>query len=180
MREWTDFGVRESMSTSARSPIREMPEVAQIFSAFLAETDAALAEPFRGVTTDGVVRGRTPWRTSMATESIPSAAASFLASLDTPSLTRVTFPFHSTSWRSCFPPLFIPFPPRVLLLSFPLASPPPPSVGHPDSQPGGLEHEVHLGQLAPLFVSAFLWLAFFVPSGALPGRNFRAVFHGPN
>jgi adenosine/AMP kinase len=65
VRDWTDFGVREGMSISARSPVRGVPEVAQIFSAVLAETDAALAEPFRGVTTDGVVRGRNPLRTGM-------------------------------------------------------------------------------------------------------------------
>jgi hypothetical protein len=55
-----------------------------------------------------------------------------------------------------------------------------PGLGDAETQAGGLEHEVHLGQLSPLFVGAFLWLTLFVPPGALPGRNFRAVFHGPN
>ena len=56
----------------------------------------------------------------------------------------------------------------------------PPGLGDAEPQAGGFEHEVNLGQLSPLFISAFLWLTFFVPPGALPGRNFRAVFHGPN
>ena len=109
------------MSTSARSPIREMPEVAQIFSAFLAETDAALAEPFRGVTTDGVVRGRTPWRTSMATEAIREPAAAFLDSLDTPTRTRVSFPFESNEWRSWFNPHFNAYRHGVMLEELPSA-----------------------------------------------------------
>jgi len=104
VRDWTDFGVREGMSISARSPVRGVPEVAQIFSAVLAETDAALAEPFRGVTTDGVVRARNPLRTGMATEAIREAAAGFLDSLDMPTRTRLSFPFESNEWRSWFNP----------------------------------------------------------------------------
>jgi hypothetical protein len=66
--DWSEFGVREGMSISARSPVREIPEVAQFFGAFLEENDALLAEPFRGVTTDGVVAAPTRSRTGMATE----------------------------------------------------------------------------------------------------------------
>jgi Protein of unknown function (DUF3500) len=92
------------MSISARSPAREIPEVAQWFSAFLAENDAALAEPVRGVTTDGVVSGRNRVRTGMATDAIREAAAGFLDLLDTPTRTRLTFPFMSNEWRSWFNP----------------------------------------------------------------------------
>src|ERR1700720_1636733 len=53
-------------------------------------------------------------------------------------------------------------------------------LGYTKSKARGLEHESHLGPLAPLFASAFLSLALSVPPGALPGGNFRAVFHGPN
>jgi Protein of unknown function (DUF3500) len=119
VRDWTDFGVREAMSISARSPIREMPEAAQIFSGFLAETDAALAEPFRGVTTDGVVRGRTPWRTSIATQAIREAAAAFLDSLDTPTRTRLSFPFESNEWRSWSNPHFNAYRHGVMLEELP-------------------------------------------------------------
>ena len=56
----------------------------------------------------------------------------------------------------------------------------PPGLGDAKPQARGLEHESYFGQLTPLFIGAFLWLTFFVPPGALPGRNFRAVFHGPN
>ncbi len=121
MRQWTDFAVREGTSISARTPIRGMPEVAQTFSAFLSETDAALAEPFRGVTTDGVVRGRAPRPTSMATEAIREAAAAFLDSLDTPTRTRLSFPFESNEWRSWFNPHFNAYRHGVMLEELPSA-----------------------------------------------------------
>jgi hypothetical protein len=102
--DWTEFGVREGMSISARSPVREIPEVTQFFGAFLAENDAALAEPFRGVTTDGVVAARDRVRTGMATGAIREAAAGFLGSLDTPTRSRLSFPFESNQWRAWFNP----------------------------------------------------------------------------
>jgi Tetratricopeptide repeat len=43
--------------------------------------------------------------------------------------------------------------------------------GYTKSKARGLEHEPHLGQLAPLFASAFLSLALSVPPGAL-GQKF--------
>lgn len=89
---------------SARSPVREIPEVAQIFAPFLAENDAALAEPFRGVTTDGVVPTRSRMRTGVATEAIREAAARFLGLLDTPTRSRLSFPFGSNQWRTWFNP----------------------------------------------------------------------------
>jgi hypothetical protein len=102
--DWTEFGVREGLSMSARSPVREIPEVAQIFAPFLAENDAALAEPFRGVTTDGVVPTRSRMRTGTATEAIREAAARFLGLLDTPTRSRLSFPFESNEWRTWFNP----------------------------------------------------------------------------
>src|ERR1017187_1357935 len=104
MSDWTEFGVRQGMSISARSPVREIPEVAQFFSAFLTENDAFVAEPFRGVTTDGIVIPRDRVRTGMATEAICEAAAGFLDSLDIPTRARMTFPFESNTWRSWFNP----------------------------------------------------------------------------
>jgi Protein of unknown function (DUF3500) len=102
--DWTEFGVREGMSISARSSAREIPEVAELFAAFLAENDAALAEPFRGVTTDGVVPTHSRMRTGMATETIREAAARFLGLLDTPTRSRLSFPFESNEWRTWFNP----------------------------------------------------------------------------
>jgi Protein of unknown function (DUF3500) len=102
--DWTAFGVREGMSISARTPVRDVPEVAQFFAAFLAENDAALAEPFRGVTTDGVVPARNRVRTEMATGAIRESAASFLDLLDAPTRTRLSFPFESNEWRTWFNP----------------------------------------------------------------------------
>jgi hypothetical protein len=102
--EWTEFGVREGMSISARSPVREIPEVAQFFGAFLAENDALLAEPFRGVTTDGVVAAGGRVRRGIATEAIREAAAGFLGSVDTPTRSRLSFPFESNQWRAWFNP----------------------------------------------------------------------------
>ena len=93
MSDWTEFGIREGMSISARSPVREIPEVAQFFGVFLAENDALLAEPFRGVTTDGVVATRDRIRTAVTTEAIREAAAGFLDLLDAPTRSRLSFPF---------------------------------------------------------------------------------------
>src|SRR4029077_14439628 len=104
MSDWTEFGIREGMSISARTPVREIPEVAQFFGAFLAENDAALAEPFRGITTDGVVPARNRVRTAMATGAIRKAAATFLDLLDAPTRARLSFRFEATEWRSWFNP----------------------------------------------------------------------------
>jgi len=104
MSDWTEFGVREGMSISARSPVREIPEVAQFFGAFLAENAAMLAEPFRGVTTDGVVAARDRVRTGIATAAIREAAGGVLESLDTPTRSRLSFPFDSNQWRAWFNP----------------------------------------------------------------------------
>ena len=102
--DWTEFRVREGMSISARSPVREIPEVAQFFGAFLAENDAALAEPFRGITTDGSVPSRDRVRTEMETEAIREAATGFLDLLDTSTRSRLSFPFEFNLWRSWFNP----------------------------------------------------------------------------
>jgi Protein of unknown function (DUF3500) len=104
MSDWTEFEIREGMSISARSPVREIPEVAQFFGVFLAENDALLAEPFRGVTTDGVVATRDRVRTVMPTEAIREAAAGFLDLLDAPTRSRSSFPFASDEWRTWFNP----------------------------------------------------------------------------
>lgn len=104
MSDWTQFGIRQGMSFSARSPARETPEVAEIFAPFLAENDASLAQPFRGVTTDGVVVARDRVRTVVRTDAIRDAAAAFLNVLDAPTRSRVTFPFESNEWRAWFNP----------------------------------------------------------------------------
>ncbi len=104
MSDWTEFGVREGMSISARSPVRDIPVVVEFFAPILAENDAALAEPFRGVTTDGVLSARDRVRTSVATEAIKEAAEVFLASVDAPTRSRLCFPFESNLWRSWFNP----------------------------------------------------------------------------
>jgi hypothetical protein len=102
--DWTQFGVRDGMSISARSSVREIPEVKAFFGTFLAENDALLAEPFRGVTTDGVVVARDRIRTGIATEAIREAAAGFLGSLETATRSRLSFPFESNEWRAWFNP----------------------------------------------------------------------------
>jgi Protein of unknown function (DUF3500) len=104
MSGWSELPVREGMSISARSPVREIPEVAQMFAPFFKENDAALAEPFGGVTTDGVVAARDRIRTGMASEAIREAAARFLDLLDTTTRSRLSFPFESNQWRTWFNP----------------------------------------------------------------------------
>jgi hypothetical protein len=60
-----------------------------------------LAEPFKGVTTDGTVRpGLFPIRsTGVSTEPVRRAAESFLASLTADQRARTTFPVDDPEWR---------------------------------------------------------------------------------
>lgn len=57
----------------------------------------------------------------MATEAIREAAAAFLDSLDTPTRTRVSFPFESNEWRSWFNPHFNAYRHGVMLEELPSA-----------------------------------------------------------
>ncbi len=63
--------------------------------------DRGLAEPFKGVTTDGnVVSGLFPIRsTGVSTEPVRKAAGAFLASLTTEQRAKTTFPEDDPEWR---------------------------------------------------------------------------------
>ena len=63
--------------------------------------ERGLAEPFKGVTTDGrVVPGLFPIRsTKVSTASVRQAADAFLAALTAPQRTKTTFPVDDPEWR---------------------------------------------------------------------------------
>lgn len=70
--------------------------------AFSAQMEArGMAEPFRGITTDGnVVPGLFPLRsTGVSTAPLQAAAQDFLAALDADQRTRIRFPVDDPEWR---------------------------------------------------------------------------------
>jgi hypothetical protein len=77
-------------------------EVRERFAKMSASAEAkGLAEPFRGVTTNGeVVRGLFPIRsTGVSTEPVRQAAETFLAALTPDQRARTTFPVDDPEWR---------------------------------------------------------------------------------
>ncbi len=70
--------------------------------AYMAAAKKALAEPFKGITTDGkVVPGLySVGRTGVSTEPIRRAAEDFIAALTAPQRTKALFPVTSSEWRN--------------------------------------------------------------------------------
>jgi hypothetical protein len=68
---------------------------------FIANAEAAIAEPFRGITTDGQpIPGLFPIRsTGVSTVPIRLAVEAFLASLGADQVARARFPVESDAWR---------------------------------------------------------------------------------
>ena len=79
MDHWTDFGVGQLPSFSARSQIDLPPPI----DALLSEPTAAVDQPLRGLTSDGTLRpGLFPLRSSgVSTAPITDAALAFLGAL---------------------------------------------------------------------------------------------------
>lgn len=95
---WRAFGIREMASMSARERVDNAPPFV------LEEVDARLAalrEPFRGVTTDGIVRTglRSLDGPRVSTQPIAEAALEFLAALTPEQRGRATFPLAADEWR---------------------------------------------------------------------------------
>ncbi len=84
-----------------RVPVSGRPPMADRMHEFRARADAAVAEPFRGITTDGTpVKGLFPLRrTGVSTAPIRTAAEAFLATLDDGQAARGTYPIESDAWR---------------------------------------------------------------------------------
>jgi hypothetical protein len=83
---------------SARVTPEKLPETLQ---RYLGNAQAALAEPFTGITADGQpIRGLFPIApTGMSTQPIADAAAAFVASLGAEHQGQVAFPLDSDAWR---------------------------------------------------------------------------------
>jgi hypothetical protein len=92
------FTVRSRPVISARVLDERLPPPLR---AYLERAEAAVAEPFRGITAGGApVSGLFPLRrTGVSTAPIRDAAAAFLASLGAPLRARASFPVESDAWR---------------------------------------------------------------------------------
>jgi hypothetical protein len=96
--DWKTYGLRDLPGMSARSLVVDSPPPIQVI---VDERLARLAEPLRGVTTDGAVRpglyrlGQKAGSTAATSE----AALRFLDALTPEQRTRATFPMDSDEWR---------------------------------------------------------------------------------
>jgi hypothetical protein len=91
------FKVRSRPSISARALDEKLPPPLR---AYLERAEAAVAEPFRGVTAGGAVSGLFPLqRTGVSTAPIREAAAAWLAALSPAQRARAAFPVDSDAWR---------------------------------------------------------------------------------
>lgn len=119
---WRTFGLRPMPSMSARSHVTNAPpEVLNIVD----ERAALLAEPLRGITTDGTVRSglrRLDDAPRVATAPITAAAAAFLVALTAEQRVRATFPLGATEWRTWINVHMNHFRHGVLLEDLPLAT----------------------------------------------------------
>ena len=96
--DWRTYGLRDLPPMSARSRVEHSPPPIQ---EIVDERLACLAEPFRGVTTDGTPRDglhRLDQRAG-STAPIIEAALRFLDGLPAEQRSRATFPMDSDAWR---------------------------------------------------------------------------------
>jgi hypothetical protein len=92
------FGIRQRPG----SPGRHLPSPLSAFvTQTLARADAAVAEPFVGITTDGQpVRGLfSVQQTGVSTRPLKDAADTFLAALDQDQRTAASFALHDSAWQ---------------------------------------------------------------------------------
>jgi uncharacterized protein DUF3500 len=93
-----------SLRPRQRPPLsgRRLPEtLPDGLKKYLATAEAAVAEPFKGITTDGTpIAGLFPLRkTGVSTQPIRDAADAFLASLDPQRRAKALFPVDTDTWR---------------------------------------------------------------------------------
>jgi len=97
------FGIRNMPAMSARRPFAQQAGPgAQRFNEYGEAGRRSLAEPFRGITTDGdVVPGLfSVESTGVSTQAVLEAANAFLASLDPPQRDTATFGIDDEAWRA--------------------------------------------------------------------------------
>jgi hypothetical protein len=89
---------RQRPITSGRAVPSPLPA---FLAGYIQSGNAAVAEPFKGVTVDGVVRPDlfSLSQSGVSTRPIQEAATAFLASLNTEQQTAATFPLESDAWR---------------------------------------------------------------------------------
>ena len=97
------YGIRETPPLSARRPFAaDAGGPAHVFSQYLEAGRTAIAEPFRGITTDGRVEpglfSLEP--TGVATDGIRRAAEAFLDSLGPDQRATATFGIEDDAWRA--------------------------------------------------------------------------------
>ncbi len=107
MKHWTDFGLRQMPSLSARRAA-QFPAAMQ---ALVDERAEPLREPFRGLTTEGIIRpGLFPLRaTGVSTAPIAEAAVAFVGALSAGQRQRAVLPLDSDErrkWLNAHPFVF--------------------------------------------------------------------------
>ena len=107
MKHWTDFGLRQMPSLSARRAA-QFPAAMQ---ALVDERAEQLREPFRGLTTEGIIRpGLFPLRaTGVSTAPIAEAAVAFVGALSAGQRQRAVLPLDSDErrkWLNAHPFVF--------------------------------------------------------------------------
>ncbi len=120
MRYWTDFGLRQMPSLSARRPAGFPP----VMQAMIEERAMPLREPFRGLTTGGVARpGLFPLRaTGVSTAPVTEAAAAFVGALSGEQRQRAVFPLGADERRKWLYPHPFVFRHGVMLEDLPPAT----------------------------------------------------------
>lgn len=98
-------GLAASSITEQTAPAAQEPSVPRPMTAppgYRSAAEAALAEKFKGITTDGnVVPGLySIKRTGVSTKPIKDAADAFIASLTEPQRTKTLYPLDSDEWRN--------------------------------------------------------------------------------
>src|SRR6476469_7465758 len=96
---YEELGLRHSRPLSAHRRPSSLPPT---LSDLVERGDAAMKEPFVGVTIDGSPRRGlfTPGPTGVSTRPVVDAAAAFLASLDDEQREAVTFAVDADEWRT--------------------------------------------------------------------------------
>ncbi len=96
--EFAGLKLRRRPPGSARVPL---PQLSPFLAEYRAKGEAALAEPFAGITTDGRgLRDLFPVvKTGVPTRPVQDAAEAFLAALDPEQRARALFPVDSEAWR---------------------------------------------------------------------------------
>ena len=92
-----EFRPRQRPPSSGRRLPAELPE---FIRRYMQEGDAAVAQPWRGVTSGSPVSGLFPiQQTGVPTRPIAEAASAFLAALDAGQRAAAQFPIDSDAWR---------------------------------------------------------------------------------